>query len=693
MLGRGSRGPAPLQRHAGAHRSASPRLAPLLLPPPPPRLLAPHNGTIHPPSSRCPRLPHRTGSGQCPPRAGQAGAASSRSPREPPHGQRLPSATAPPAPRARNASNDPRATAATAPAAAPLRRGGAVRQQHSTSPQAAPRSLSAPRPKERNLRARGGGVPPLSARPGTTTPQAARGWLCPAGRGRGRPAGAREDLWPCQPRWGSPTAAAPRGARPSLRRRKPRPLRLSHENNYWLARGRGGEVKSHEAEERRLVAASSLSAAPGPPPRRRQAPHPPGGSPSRPHSTTNSEPAAWTHPFMSSWALPGGGNRLKVWGGWLRRRGRETARAAATGRRGCLTEPLPPPAAAALSTRCSPAAFCVLLAAPRLPSAFVFVCNKKEKKKKKKRSRAREGAQPSAPASHLGPRCRRAEQPGRKRGRARAPGGACCRAAGVGVFPPAGRWVRRGEGARSSWVSPPRAAAASAAAAGASGAARLGAAGSVARLRQSRCAASGRRERRRRRGKEGGEEGSGAAVPCGVRVGGEGCRGAPGPPRPAGRRGWLLPSQARRRQPGTGRHRGRGQGKGLAFFRCRGRREGALGSGHRFWERAAAPLRRDRRVPQIPSSRLPRPRTPPGAVTCSGRARSYPRGSSFGESGKRSGSSAGAPPLHRVSPQPGGEGRRGGRGWQPGPHRREPPRSAPTLCRLGAGGREWRKKR
>lgn len=146
----------------------------------------------------------------------------------------------PPPTPARNASNDPRATAATAPTSAPLRRGGAVRQQHSTSPQAAPRSLSAPQPKERNLRARGGGVPPLSARPGTTTPQAARGWLCPAGRGRGRPAAAREGLRPCQPRWGSPTAAAPRGARPSLRRRKPRPLRLSHENNYWLGRGRGG---------------------------------------------------------------------------------------------------------------------------------------------------------------------------------------------------------------------------------------------------------------------------------------------------------------------------------------------------------------------------------------------------------------------------------------------------------------------
>lgn len=134
----------------------------------------------------------------------------------------------------------------------------------------------------------------------------------------------------------------------------------------------GGEVKSREAE------------AGGPRPLRRGGdahPTPPGGSPGPRRQTRSS--AAGTHPFMSSWVLA-----------WRRkqdeslrrlaaakaeeggREGGETERDSRSRRGGgggkerrLLTEPLPPPAAAALSTRRSPAAFCVLLPAPRLPSA------------------------------------------------------------------------------------------------------------------------------------------------------------------------------------------------------------------------------------------------------------------------------------------------------------------------------------
>lgn len=172
MLGRSSRGPATLQRRPGAHRSASPRLAPLL---PPPRLFAPHNGSIHPP----PPAAYASLTAQV------AGAA-----RPTPGKQR---------------SLFPESTGGTSRAAATGPRGRplpAGRQDTSPGPAPRPPSLSppaAPRPKERDLSARRRGVPvpprSLPARPAAATPQVAQGCLrlclCPAGRWRGRPAGAR----------------------------------------------------------------------------------------------------------------------------------------------------------------------------------------------------------------------------------------------------------------------------------------------------------------------------------------------------------------------------------------------------------------------------------------------------------------------------------------------------------------------
>lgn len=88
------------------------------------------------------------------------------------------------------------------------------------------------------------------------------------------------------------------------------------------------------------------------------------------------------------------------------------------------------------------------------------------------------------------------------------------------------------------------------------------------------------------------------------RAEGEVCRGVPG-----GGKGRLPPSAARSRRAGTGRHRGLGRGKGGERTRLTsvlGRREDAVGSGHCLWERAAAPARRDRRVPQGAAPACPR---------------------------------------------------------------------------------------
>lgn len=104
------------------------------------------------------------------------------------------------------------------------------------------------------------------------------GRAVPGGRG----ADAREGSEPCQPRSEAATAAAPRSTRPSPRR-QPRSLRLSHENNYCLGRGRGGEVKSREAKERRPVAATSL-----PPPPMAHAPHRPNREPQPASGTATS---------------------------------------------------------------------------------------------------------------------------------------------------------------------------------------------------------------------------------------------------------------------------------------------------------------------------------------------------------------------------------------------------------------------
>lgn len=150
--------------------SLSPRLAPPL---PPPRL---PERTIHPILPACPC----TGNGPCPAWPGHPGAASSRSPRVTPHGQRQPNAAAPRAEAPR--------TPAAAPAAAPARQGsdgrcGAARGSAGQRRAAHP---SPPQPSERNLRARHGCVSSLRpARPGATTPQSARGGPCPAGRRRG----------------------------------------------------------------------------------------------------------------------------------------------------------------------------------------------------------------------------------------------------------------------------------------------------------------------------------------------------------------------------------------------------------------------------------------------------------------------------------------------------------------------------
>lgn len=210
------------------------------------------------------------------------------------------------------------------------------------------------------------------------------------------------------------------------------------------------------------------------------------------------------------------------------------------------------------------------------------------RKKKKKmggwgRNQAREqGAQPSAPASHPRPRCRRAEQPGRKRGRALArPEAADCRAADGGWWRSSPACRCRGAG-RGDEEQPALPAAAAAGAAGASGAARLGAAGSVARLRQSR-------QRGGRRG------GAGRRVPSVGRAGAGERRGEPRPPSFP-----LRPGIADRVRAGSG-----GSGRGVWAGLMSGLAGTVSGSG-----------RRDGRLPQSPASG----RT---ALTAAGR----PRGS------------------------------------------------------------------
>lgn len=207
-----------------------------------------------------------------------------------------------------------------------------------------------------------------------------------------------------------------------------------------------------------------------------------------------------------------------------------------------LTEPLPPPAAAALSTRRSRAASCVLR------RGSLSVCEKKEID----RNQAREGAQPSAPAATW-----------EKQPRAKAPGGACA------AEPREGRAVSAAGRER---LGLPSAGSDRRCCCRGERRLRLRAAGSVARLRQSRCAASGRRERRAGRA-----AGSGAALgPGGGRGGGERSLG--------GQRAGSLPLGA-----GLG-HR---EGTGRVLAGRWGRRESAPGRRDRHrtapWCPAPAP--------------------------------------------------------------------------------------------------------
>lgn len=114
---------------------------------------------------------------------------------------------------------------------------------------------------------------------------------------------------------------------------------------------------------------------PSPPSRRRHAPHPPGRSPSRSPKHRQLGAGGLNSPIY-----------VELGFAWQRKQAESLRRlATAKGARDSprrrhgkpkrlLTEPLPPPAATALSTLCSRAAFCVLLPAPRLPSAYVFGC-------------------------------------------------------------------------------------------------------------------------------------------------------------------------------------------------------------------------------------------------------------------------------------------------------------------------------
>lgn len=162
--------------------SLSPRLAPPL---PPPR---PHERTIHPILPACPC----TGNGPCPARPGHPGAASSRSPRVTPHGQRQPNAAAPRAEAPR--------TPAAAPAAAPARQGsdgrcGAARGSDGRRipPRRSPRSATCAPGTEVSLpSARPGPVPPHPRAPGEGRARREGGEAGMLGRVRNRVSPARK---------------------------------------------------------------------------------------------------------------------------------------------------------------------------------------------------------------------------------------------------------------------------------------------------------------------------------------------------------------------------------------------------------------------------------------------------------------------------------------------------------------------